>query len=351
MIYFILSFYCLLMTPFMAHSRNPRRVNDPLVPTITVSSTNPAQERTWASRRSNYNPQQEGYVLKSAFLRLKPLKHGFDKDFFQKYYIPNDMITYRDQTGIVSGTTLANLAGELIEEIKVGQKKFTQFIILKDKDFNYKTLSGLIVLRYKDYPFVIKVSIEHPHTVVQPYSKSPEAGGMFISGGNLRHLSNFTRIMNLHRIKQMLSYNPFYLHSIDFPRKWYWKPHSEYDLKIEWRCNNQVETIYLPCIYATISDFIYTEEQQPQNELNKLSMRVATDVNFLIDPHSGNIQIEKGTRKYVLLDTEDFRLMTGLNTTMTSKTYVGWFLEVVRNAAHTLLIRSKKERYEQATLI
>ena len=211
-----------------------------------------------------------------------------------------------------------------------------------------KTLSGLIILRYKDYPFVIKVSIEHPHTIVQPYSKSNEASGIFIIGGNLRHLSNFTRITNLHKIKQMLSYNPFYLHSIDFPRKWYWKPDNGYDLKICWNCNGESETIFLPSIYATISDFIYTEEQQPQHELNKLSMRVATDVGFLIDPHAGNIMIEKGTRKYILLDTEDFRLMTGLSTTMKAKKYIGWYVELVTNAAGTLLLRSKEERLRQS---
>jgi len=351
MIYFILALFLWLLTPFTTQPRNPRRAFDPLVPTITVCASDPQQEKTWASRRSSYDPVQTGCTLKSNFLRLKPLKCGFDEEFFKQHYLPNEIITYRDRSGVVHGSTLSKLASELIEEIKVGQRKFTHFTILKDKDFNYKTLSGLIVLRYNDYPFVIKVSIEHPHTVVQPYSKSNEAGGMFISGGNLRHLSNFTRIMNLHRIKQILSYNPFYLHSIGFPCKWYWKPENEYNLKIHWVCNGQSETIYLPSIYATISDFIYTEEHQPQHELNKLSMRVATDVNFLIDPHAGNIQIEKGTRKYILLDTEDFRLMTGLNTTMKAKKYIGWFVELVTNAAHTLLLRSKKERLEQSTLI
>ena len=36
------------------------------------------------------------------------------------------------------------------------KKTFTDFTVIKDNDFNYKLISGDLVLKYKDYPFVHK---------------------------------------------------------------------------------------------------------------------------------------------------------------------------------------------------
>ncbi|MBP9765477.1 hypothetical protein KBD08_04035 [Candidatus Babeliales bacterium] len=352
MIYFIVTIWAII-TGFgqIMYPRDPRRPSNPTIPLIKVSSSNLAAEKTWASTHSNYNPDSTHYEFCNSFLRLKPIKEGFNQTFFQENYLPSGVITFRNQQGIVSSNILSDLANEVIEEIKVGQRHFTHFKKLKDKDFNYKTLSGLIILKYKNYPFVIKISIEHPYTLTQPFSRSYEATGIFVIGGNLRHLSNFTRITNLNKIRKILSYHPFYRQNLDFPRKWYWKPDKCYDLRIDWCCNGICDTISIPSIYATISDFIETEAQQPQNELNKLSMKVAIDVGFLIDPHAGNIVIEKNTRKYILLDTEDFRLMTGLNKSMKARKYIGWYIELISNALKTSLLRTKQERIEQSMLV
>lgn len=332
-------------------SRNPRRALDKSIPSITVSSTNPEHETTWASLQSNYNGAQNEYKLTHRFLRLKPIKHGFDQDFFQRNYLPMKSIVMRNQKGSISGTTLSELAEQLLDEIKTGQRKFLNFTILKDKDFNYKTLSGLLILKYKKYPFVLKLSIEHPHTIVQPFSKSIEALGIFVIGGNLRHLSNFTRIPNLQKIKEMLSFNPFYLNILDYPRKWFWKPKTINDLKIVWQCNGQQETIFLPSMYATISDFIQAQPFQPQSELNKLSMKIAMDTGFLIDPHAGNIIIEQNTHRYVLLDTEDFRILVGLNQSMKATKYIGWYIELINNSLKNIFFCTKQERLEQNTMV
>ena len=183
--------------------------------------------------------------------------------------------------------------------------------------------------------------------MISPFSKSYEASGIFIMGGNLRHLTNFTRITNLKRIKELLCFNPFYLYNVDFPRKWYWKPDNGYDLEIKWKCGKQTDFSKIPSIYAVIGDFIFTEEYQPHYELNKLSMKVATDVGFLIDPHAGNILIEKNTRKYVLLDTENFRLMTGLDTPMNATKYIGWYIELLTRSSKTCFLRNRTERIKQ----
>lgn len=340
--------YLLLFVFNLLEGRNPRRPEDNTIPTITVSSDNFAYAQTWASIKSPYNPKKT-YQLQHNSLRIRPIKQGFNQTYFQEHMLPLDTIEFRNNCGAVSGAILSNLAQEFLEEIKVGQRKFTHFTILKDKDFNYNSLSGLIVAKFNNYPFVIKISIEHPHTIVQPLSRSFEAYGMFIIGGNLRHLTNFTRIPNLKRIAAMLSYNPFYLRCLDYPRKWYWKPEKNYNLNITWNCNGYQETIILPSVYATISDFIETEPFQPQADLNRLSMKVATDTGFLIDPHSGNIVIEKGTHNYILLDTEDFRMMVGLDRSMKAKKYIGWYIELITNSLKTVLFRTKQERLEQST--
>lgn len=347
--YLWLSILLLTLTTNKIISRDPRRPEDQTIPSIIVSSTDHAYAQTWGSLKSIYDPLKKEYALKQRFLRYKPIKNGFNQQYFNQHLLPEDIIQFRSTPGSVSGITLSNLAQDLLEQIKVGQRKFQNFTILKDKDFNYKTLSGLLIVKFKDYPFVLKLSIEHPHTMVQPFSKSIEASGIFVIGGNLRHLSNFTRIANLERIKNMLSYNHFYLHSLQFPRKWFWKPKQIHDLKIIWQCNGYQETIFLPNVYATISDFIETEPNQPQRDLNKLSMKIASDTGFLIDPHAGNIVIEKGTHKYVLLDTEDFRMMVGLNRSMKAKKYIGWYIELLCNSIQTMLFRTKKDRIEQST--
>ncbi len=339
----------LILFSVTLHPRNPRRKTDQTCPKIEVFASDHKIHKDWYFP-SNKKPAKK-HTLQNNFLRLRPIKHGFDETFFNQNYLPKDNITFRSSNDIVSGLKLSEIAETLIEEIKQGKTNFSHFKVLKDSGFNYKTRAGLIVLKYKNYPFVIKVSIEHPHTMINPFSKSYEASGIFIMGGNLRHLTNFTRITNLKRIKELLCFNPFYLYNLDFPRKWYWKPENGYDLEIHWKCGNQKDFAKIPSIYAVISDFIFTEEYQPHHELNKLSMKVATDVGFLIDPHAGNILIEKNTRKYVLLDTENFRLMTGLDTPMNATKYIGWYIELLSRSSKTCFLRNRTERIKQAMQI
>lgn len=329
-------------------ARNPRRLKDESIPSITAYSTDPCYNKTWPFLCTTYQQADQPYTLNHSYLRKKPIKTGFDYDYFNNHLIPEQSITFRNKTGAVSGQTLSKLAENLVLEIKQGKQEFSDFSILKDKDFNYQAFSGLLVLKYKAYPFVLKVSIEHPHTIIQPLSKSIEAYGIFVVGGNLRHLTNFSRIRNLEALRTQLSHNPFYIQYLDFPRKWYWKPKEDKDLTLVWNCNGTQEMINIPNVYGVISDFIETEPNQPQSDLNRLSMKVATDTGFAIDPHSGNIVIETGTHKYVLLDTEDFRMMVGLNDkSMKAKKYVGWYLELIGNSIKIMFFRTKKERLNQ----
>ncbi len=346
---FLCIFFLFFSSSITLDGRNVRRPQDPYVPVIFVSATDPEFEKSWAPLKKDPSFSQE-CSLKSSFLRRRVFER-FDKTCFYENYLPADTLQFRDKTGSVQTSTLSKLANTFVEEIKKGKKEFSDFIILKDRDFNYNSLAGLIIVKFKQYPFVVKLSIEHPHTMVQPYSKSFENTGQFIIGGNLRHLSNFTRITNLKRIKEILASKPIYKNKLFFPRKWYWKPNKGHDLKIVWKCNGHQEEIFIPSVYAVISDFIQTDKIQPQQELNKLAMRVAMDTGFLIDPHAGNFVIEQRPRQSVLLDTEDFRIMVGLNQSMKAENYANWYLELMSNALQTYCCRSRQERIDQCTLI
>lgn len=329
-------------------SRSIRRPQDLTIPVITVYPSDQAIAETWFSRKTNENTRfKTKHVFKSPYLRINPIKQAFDQDFFKEHYLPeNEVLHFRNASGKINTDTLDRLAQSLVAEIKAGQTVFTNFKILKDRDFNYNKLSGLLVVKYNDYPFVLKIAIEHPHTMIDPYSKSAEATFIFIFGGNIRHLSNFTRISNLENIKKILMFNPYYLDNIDFPRKWYWQPKNNYNLEIIWHASpyKSEEKFSIPSIYAVISDYIDIDPTYPQQELNKIAMKISTDTEFLIDPHAGNTVVEKGSTKYTMLDTENFRIMTGLDHTMSSTKYFSWYLELATSCLKTYAGRSKKER-------
>lgn len=345
---FIVFLVFLLNNTKSINARNCHRPADLTVPLISVRPSNPEIAETWFSRKTKDRVRFKiEHKLKSSYLRIYPISKAFNNDFFNKFYLPKDEhLKFRNKSGSVHTSVLNKRAQELVAEIKAGQKVFTHFEILKDRDFNYNKLSGLLVLKYKDFPFVIKVAIEHPHTMVDPYSRSAEATFIFILGGNIRHLSNFTRISNLENIKKILMFNPFYLENIDFPRKWYWQPENNYNLEITWHASpyKSEEKFSIPSIYAVISDYIDIDPTFPQQELNKIAMRVAIDTEFLIDPHAGNTVVEKGSTKYTMLDTENFRIMTGLNCTMNSQKYLSWYLEMATSCLKVYSGRTKQER-------
>ena len=149
--------------------------------------------------------------------------------------------------------------------------------------------------------------------------------------------------------KTLLCYNPYYLNNVDFPRKWYWKPEHNYNLEITWHETpyRKEETLSIPSIYGVISDYIDIDPSYPQTELNKMAMKIAIDTEFLIDPHAGNVVIEKGSTKYSLIDTENFRIMTGHDRTMHSKKYMSWFVEMSMDSLQVYGGRSKQERIRQ----
>jgi len=334
--------------------RSIHRPSNPTIPYITVTSTNKEYAQVW--KKSISEKPRSVHKLQNKFLRLKTLKKPFETSDFKKHLLPHGNLKYRKGDGLIHTSILKIQNEQVLQEILQGKKTFTNFTILKDRDFNYKSLSGLIVLKNKNFPFVLKLSIEYPETFIEPLQKGYEAGFIFMLSGNMRHLSGFTRINNLENARKALSKDPEYRHYIDFPRKWYWLPKSQPYLNINWHDthNNHYETIKIPSIYGVICDYIEINRDLQQEEfytLRDISMDVAQYLNFLVDPHDDNFVPEKNSNKIIIIDTEHFPTVAGLENGMNATGYNQWILELAGRTAKRWLWRSKQQRIKDQCFV
>ena len=323
---------------------------------ITVNCSNRDEALKWNSIKAlqasekRCSAQAAAGKLESKFLKLEPLKNKFNPTSFYNNILPrNQAILYRNEKGTVQGEALQQLAEELIAELQQGKKHFKHFNVLTKNYFSFKNQSGLIILKYKDYPFVLKVFVEHANTLVEPFSKSFEAGCMFMMGGNMRHLTGFTRIDNLHDAKAAIIKDPEYRQYIDFPRKWFLLPTQENWLEIDWhnKQKNSVTHIRFPSVYCIVADYIEMDKHKHhkyKSWLNKKTMEIVNYLHYIIDPHEGNFLFEKGSNKIVIIDTEHFPTMVGLKKEMHATNYFSWFLEMGTNFFKTYFLQSKKDQ-------
>lgn len=293
------------------------------------------------------------YTLRDWHLEYSALFEKFDEDFFFSHQLPLDEIPLRRNPEVtVSGVLLDRLINNLVNEIHAHTSRpdqLSDFIILKDSDFNYKTHSGLIVARFKEYPFVVKLFIETPATFVQPFSKGFEPSCIFIMGGGInRYLSGFTRIKNLEVIKLHIMEDPYWAERIELPRKWYWQPLNNKWFEIMGINigNHSLHKAVLPSIYGLICDFIDTDQElRLINKRNRrLAMQLSQFLGNRIDPHIYNFMIEKDTQMIVIVDTEHFPSMVGLRSTMYFSSYCSWYCQLMAKFICDSLFRSKSKR-------
>jgi len=323
---------------------------------ITVSCSNCHEALKWKSiNEAGFSNKRcpvasaEG-KLESKFLKLEPLKNKFNASSFYKNLLPKDgALEFRNGKGTVQTATLQKFAEELIEELQQNKKHFTHFTVLKKNYYSFKNQSGLLILKYKDYPFVLKVFVEHAHTLVQPFSKSLEAGCMFVLGGNMRHLSGFTRIDNLLDAHLAIIKDPEYRQYIDFPRKWFLLPNQENWLEVAWhnKHKNTITHMKFPSVYCIVADYIEMDKHKHhkyRSWLNKKTMEIVNYLHYIIDPHEGNFLFEKNTNKIVIIDTEHFPTMVGLKKEMHATNYFAWYLELMANFIRTHFLQSKQDQ-------
>ena len=302
------------------------------------------------------DPKSQVHVLTSAFLEEWALFNRFDQAFHLANQLPETII-YRNQpdknvTRDKLDEIMERFIGELLKR-KKSTDSFTDCKILKDDDFNYKRGCGIIIVKFKNYPFVLKLLRETPETFVTPYSKGFVPTFLFTLGGGInRFLAGFTRIPNLHAINDMIAADPRWAPIVSAPRKWFWMPKNTRWFTVT-GVNFGPHTLSAtyPSTYGIVCDEIIAERtlQISNKEDRRLALDLAHFIGDKIDPHICNFMVEKGTGKIVFIDTEHFASIVGLREHLEFKSYSAWYLKLSNNCLKKTMFRNKSTRISNAT--
>jgi len=331
---FIVLFYGVFF-PIVVHAtRSIHRINTEELPTITVSSTQ--------------NPTP--YKLMDTNLRPVPLLHIFDKKHFMENLLPKTPIEIDTQK--IDTIVINTLANELLNEIDQKHKTYKNFTILKQSGFVRYKKSGLLIVKFKDYPLVLKLFIEPPESFVNPYDKGFEATNFFIAGGAMRHTLGFTRLKTRMYVQQKILESPIWRDKIIMPRKWFWLPASPVWLTIKTHNigKKAEDAIQLPAIYGVIAEELHRDPTK-KTDYNEL-MSLSRFLEHRIDPHTKNFFIEKNTGKIALIDTELFPIILGFDAPIKPQsTHIKWYLYLAGKYVKEKLFTPKNKRQERKTNI
>ena len=327
--------FYLLLIPSLTFPYSAIRKPDPLTPVITTQWKNGTKL----------------YKLRDSHLEVTPLFHLYDEKHVQQNLLPKTNIPFRNEPHkAIKGSELSEMIENLILEIKCGKKKYKDFTVLKDRDFNVKKQAGIIVVKCKKYPFVVKLFMETPRSFIRPYNKGFEPACFFIIGGGAtRHLLGFTRIKNALHVKQRLQSNKHWAKRVDVPRKWFWLPKKNNILQLDGYNigGHKHITREYPGTYAIVADAINFDKKF--SLFNKDHKKTAIDLsNFLlcrIDPHLENFVFEKETGKILMIDTEHFPTMVGFKKRPKINSYGSWYLHLMTKFVKDRFFRTKKERH------
>lgn len=301
-------------------------------------------------------------ITQNRYLRYYPI-FSFNKTDFTPFLLPQKKIPYKKgQTQIVYGTQLSKLIEDVLDEIKTKKEKIkkdgylTDFFILQDKNFNYKQLCGLIVLSFKDYPFVVKLFFETPQTIFDYHATGIEPTFFFyMGGGSNRHMSGFTRIANRKQIEQKVKTLDRWKDHIALPRKWFWMPKSEETIVLSGKNIGDLESVTteIPGVYAIIADKVDFSQQTNMlsvNKKRKMFMQLCNDLELNIDPHAKNFALfeDKVRNKFtiVLVDTEHFPTMVGQLRRKSFKNHNQWYLYLCGKCFNDMFLQSKRDLIE-----
>lgn len=328
--YLSLIFFCSMFIQLNA-GRAIFRAKDFFIPTLKISWEN----------------EKKRYTLQDSHLEEWPLFHTFDKNYFQNHLLPTTQIAYRHQKESVEGSQLSRLIQSALDEICQGKKTFTHFSILKKRDFYNNT--GLIILKFKNYPFVVKIFIETPESFIYPCDKGFEATCFFYMGGGMnRHIAGFTRIKNLEHLQKKLAQHPYWHNKISFPRKWFWTPPNTPWLLLEGKnIGKGSPKTEIPSVYAVVADYIDFERtfKLTKRADRRTAFALSSYLESAIDAHINNYVIERGTKKLVILDTEHFPTLVGLQKQPPNQSYLQWYSHLAAKMLHDVFGRNKQERY------
>lgn len=299
--------FCIFFTfASVISARSPFRKKDKDEPTITIR---------WKGAKKGISRTNWAYK--------KSLFTTFNHDYFYSHLFPQHYVTKNNSCQDKIDCRILNKAiDNLMREIKKQKKEYTDFIILKDKNFNRKERCGLLILKFKNYPFVFKLFMETPQTFIDPYCKGPDNQFFFyMSGGMNRHIAGLTRVRNLELVQQQVENHPRWKDKIITPRKWYWLPKKPRWMQIDGHnigTEKDVSTL-MPSTYAIIADVLDTQEDAPALSLQKRSelvMQLCMDLQLFVDPHGDNFVVKYNqiSNDYTIsiVDTEHFPSLVGL---------------------------------------
>jgi hypothetical protein len=319
---------------YSLHARSPFRTQEADMPSIEIKYVN----------------DKHSHRLTNFYLQAGPIFNTFDKNFFDTHLLPTSPIAYRyDAQKHVSGKELNALIEELLEEIDQKKKSYTNFTVLKDRDFRKNDdRTGLLIVKCNKHPFVVKLFIETPESFVNPYRKGFEPCCFFIMASGTRHLNGFTRIPNLEAITKLVKQSERWKDRVATLRKWYWLPKNKPWLHVTGYHlgDKKKQEITIPSVYAIVCDEIAIEREFDLH--NSDDRATALDLaNFFeqrIDPHINNYVIEKGTGKIVPIDYEFFPSMVGLKKHVPCNSYVQWYGKLSLKMVQDTFCRTKKVR-------
>jgi hypothetical protein len=295
------------------------------------------------------------YKLKSYYLEDQALFNKFNYTYFMRHQLPRKTICYRNSKNKkITGQKLHKLAQELVQELYQHKKKFKHFTVIKSQDFNFRTVSGLIVLKYTKHPFIIKLFIETPESFVQPFFKGWQPACFFVMGGGInRYLSGFTRIKNLEIIRKKIKTDLQWSQKLATPRKWFWMPDNcrWFEIRGNNIGMNKKQKIVVPSVYAIIADAITVDKRYDLfNRAHRaFAIKLCHFLGTRIDPHINNFIKEKGTGKTVIIDTEHFPTMVGLRKPLYFTTYSSWYAQLTGKFLCDTLCRTKRYRTQLQT--
>jgi hypothetical protein len=290
------------------------------------------------------------YTLTNSHLEEYPLFKLFDKNYFYAHLLPDASIPHRyDPQQKTTGTCLNELIEHLLTEVTQQKKTYTHFTMLQKRDFNRKRACGSLIVKFKDYPFVLKLFMETPKSFVNQHCKGFVPMCLFYMGsGANRHLTGFTRLKNLDLLNKRIATNPRWSQQIDTPRKWFWLPKQPRWFEITGKNIGEEKnlTTLIPSVYGVIADAIDIERTLSfwSSEDKKLELELCNFFELTVDPHITNFVVEKKTGKLVIIDTEHFPTIVGLRTSRPFDSYVGWLLHLSNKFLNDTMFQAKCDR-------
>lgn len=324
------------ITVSLINARSVQRPLDTTIPGITTS---------WSDGSG------KSYELINSHYESFPIFKLCKKKNITKYRLPKKAIPYRmAPEKAVTGRKLDQLIQHLLTEIDKKKRHYKHFHVITRKNFNRGKKCGLMILKFRNYPFVLKLFIERPDTFINSHCKGLDNVWFFPMGGGVnRHITGLTRVANAREIRKKLDEHPSWGKAIDIPRKWFWLPEKTPWMTIKGKNIGTTDTIetVIPGTYGVIADAINIDKSFNLFSSKKYSATTMDICNYLenrLDPHIDNFVIEKKSRKMVIVDTEHFTTVVGLRKKTHFRSYFDWYRHLIQKCGKDWLFRTKKER-------